>query len=68
MSGSAARAPLPTPLPKAVKERTERKAGYQASTAEVAKWQSMVKLGRAGGWWGAGGAGPVTRPVEVAKR
>ena len=42
--------------------------GGGAFTMEVAKWQSMVKLGRAGGWWGAGGAGPVTRPVEVAKR
>ena len=43
--GSAPTAPLSAPLPRAVKERQERKAGYEATKEEIAKWQPMVKVG-----------------------
>ena len=44
-SSASATAPLSAPLPRAIKERQERKAGYEATKEEVAKWQPMVKVG-----------------------
>lgn len=38
---------LPVPLPAVVAERQERKAGYEAASRDVTKWQSIVKVGQA---------------------
>mmetsp|Transcript_37964 Transcript_37964/g.96008 ORF Transcript_37964/g.96008 Transcript_37964/m.96008 type:complete len:1095 (-) Transcript_37964:202-3486(-) len=45
MSGGAHQA-VAAPLPRAVKERTERKAGYDTTSKDVAKWQPLVKANR----------------------
>lgn len=34
------------PLPKVIQERVDRKAGYEKSKEEVAKWQPLVKQNR----------------------
>jgi U3 small nucleolar RNA-associated protein 14 len=34
------------PLPKAVRERLDRKAGYEQTSKEVSKWQEIVKTNR----------------------
>jgi U3 small nucleolar RNA-associated protein 14 len=37
-------APVEAPLPRAVRERQERKAGYEETSRDVTKWQPMVKV------------------------
>lgn len=37
--------PVAAPLPRLVQERQVRKAGYEAASKEVTKWQPMVKVG-----------------------
>ncbi|KAL6752320.1 small-subunit processome [Haematococcus lacustris] len=34
------------PLPRTIKERTERRAGYETTSKEVSKWQPLVKANR----------------------
>ena len=43
-SSGMATAPLAAPLPRLIKERQERKAGYEETKEEVTKWQPMVKV------------------------
>eukprot|EP00877_Chromochloris_zofingiensis_P011898 jgi/Chrzof1/6962/Cz02g05190.t1 len=38
--------PVAAPLPRLVQERQVRKAGYEAASKEVTKWQPMVKANR----------------------
>ncbi|GBF90520.1 hypothetical protein Rsub_03516 [Raphidocelis subcapitata] len=38
--------PVEAPLPRAVRERQERKAGYEATAKDVTKWQPVVKANR----------------------
>lgn len=38
--------PVSTPLPRALKERVERQAGYEHTKSDVAKWQPLVKANR----------------------
>jgi hypothetical protein len=40
-------APVSAPLPRTIKERQERKAGYEASSKDVTKWQPIVKVSAA---------------------
>eukprot|EP00983_Pelagomonas_calceolata_P131652 1161798-Pelagomonas_calceolata.AAC.8 len=35
---------VPAPLPRVIKERQERKAGYEATNKDVVKWQPIVKV------------------------
>jgi hypothetical protein len=52
-------APVEAPLPRAVRERQERRAGYEETSKDVTKWQPIVKVGgRGGGGWVWGLAGP----------
>jgi hypothetical protein len=37
-------APVSAPLPRLIKERQERKAGYEDTKEEVTKWQPIVKV------------------------
>ena len=37
--------PLPAPLPGPVRERQERKAGYETTKEDITKWQPLVKVG-----------------------
>jgi len=47
--------PVEAPLPRAVRERQERKAGYEETSKDVTKWQPIVKVGWLGlGWVGIG--------------
>ena len=39
-------APIAAPLPRVIKERMERKAGYEDTKEEVTRWQSIVKANR----------------------
>mmetsp|Transcript_5357 Transcript_5357/g.11731 ORF Transcript_5357/g.11731 Transcript_5357/m.11731 type:complete len:1130 (-) Transcript_5357:373-3762(-) len=39
-------APVSAPLPRQIKERQERRAGYEQTSTEVTKWQSIVKANR----------------------
>ncbi|KAF5840649.1 Utp14 protein-domain-containing protein [Dunaliella salina] len=45
MSGGERKA-VPAPLPRVIKERQERKAGYEATNKDVVKWQPIVKANR----------------------
>ncbi|GAX85472.1 hypothetical protein CEUSTIGMA_g12888.t1 [Chlamydomonas eustigma] len=45
-AAGAAVAPVAAPLPRLIKERQERKAGYEDTKEEVTKWQSIVKANR----------------------
>eukprot|EP00897_Mesotaenium_endlicherianum_P003509 jgi/Mesen1/3186/ME000184S02248 len=38
--------PVQAPLPKIIKERLERKAGYEKTSEDVTKWQPLVKKNR----------------------
>ncbi|GAX81102.1 hypothetical protein CEUSTIGMA_g8536.t1 [Chlamydomonas eustigma] len=42
-AAGAALAPVAAPLPRLIKERQERKAGYEDTKEEVTKWQPIVK-------------------------
>jgi U3 small nucleolar RNA-associated protein 14 len=44
--GGLVTAPIAAPLPRVIKERQERKAGYEDTKEEVTKWQSIVKANR----------------------
>lgn len=37
-------APIEAPLPRAVRERQERRAGYEETSKDVTKWQPIVKV------------------------
>ena len=37
-------APLATPLPGPIRERQERKAGYETTKEDITKWQPLVKV------------------------
>ncbi len=41
---AAKTAPVSAPLPRAIKARQERKAGYEATSKDVTKWQPIVKV------------------------
>jgi hypothetical protein len=47
-------APVEAPLPRAVRERQERRAGYEETSKDVTKWQPIVKVGGRGGGVGSG--------------
>ena len=36
--------PLATPLPGPIRERQERKAGYETTKEDITKWQPLVKV------------------------
>ena len=36
--------PLPAPLPGPIRERQERKAGYETTKEDITKWQPLVKV------------------------
>ncbi|MEW5305610.1 MAG: hypothetical protein WDW36_008141 [Sanguina aurantia] len=44
--GKGGTAPVAAPLPRAVRERQERKAGYEKSAEELSRWQGLVKANR----------------------
>ncbi len=41
-------APVDAPLPRSIRERVERKAGYEHTSKDVTKWQPIVKVGVGG--------------------
>lgn len=43
--GKGGTAPVAAPLPRVVRERQERKAGYEKSAEELSRWQGLVKVG-----------------------
>ncbi len=44
--------PVEAPLARTLRERQERKAGYEGTSKDVTKWQPIVKVGFLGGAWG----------------
>lgn len=40
--------PLAAPLPGPIRERQERKAGYETTKEDITKWQPLVKASNAG--------------------
>jgi hypothetical protein len=54
-AGSAGARPVQPPLPRLIKERAERKAGYETAKKDITKWQPIIKVG--GVWRGSNGAG-----------
>ena len=44
MASGLAPSAVAAPLPRLIKERAERKAGYQHTSEDVTKWQPMVKV------------------------
>ncbi len=40
--------PLTTPLPGPIRERQERKAGYETTKEDITKWQPLVKVSTLG--------------------
>lgn len=39
--------PVSAPLPRLIKERSERKGGYEHTKQDITKWQPIVKVGPA---------------------
>lgn len=37
-------APVSVPMPRTIRERQERKAGYDTAKAEMVKWKDIIKV------------------------
>ncbi len=61
-------APVAAPLPRNIREKQERKAGYEFTKEDVTKWQPIVKVRCGHVVWRCGGARNVHRRVRADHR